>query len=171
MTRRGLIQQAFFFAGQGGNKLPVYEVCDALNRRTELHERLIQIQGLLVSTEEGASLRSARCHKKIAIDGIEWIPQIHLEFSPAEVGDLRDSKDEVLEAPFRQAMEMAAKKTPKPTALEVVYLGRFLTRARFYPYQAQWGTMGNGFGHLAMFPASLVVKRVTGVRFLTERRK
>jgi len=76
--------------------LSTYEVLEELEPFLITQDRLVQIQGLLVSTKEGASLRSGRCHQKIAIDGIEWIPQIHLEFSPAEVGDLRDSKDEVL---------------------------------------------------------------------------
>lgn len=140
--------------------LPAISVCEVLTNPIQWNGRLVEIRGVV---DYGLRPESI-CSQQFVTEGHVWPQAIDLREAREGDGSI-DSKWVVGSLSYddfiRGERSSKRKRAANTTA---VFIGRLITREKYTLVKTGYGLLGNGFGHLGVFPVQLVVYGVKDVK-------
>lgn len=151
------------FAQHGGNGRPL-NICEVLKRLNGYRGKVVTVTGRLYVSREIAILEGVGCARKFVTDGHVWPPAINLvgSDSPPQQDDHPVSFETEV-GTMRRLIDLG-KQAQGGKEVWVTLVGQIRARKKYVPVHTRYGAMWNGYGHLAVNPAELVIKALIDAR-------
>jgi hypothetical protein len=155
--------------GASTPKLNEFSVCGLMAKLKSQRQKIIRVRGELFAGSEITALGDQACGKPFTAGGIKWATAVDLVSSDYRPGGGEPRAPFVTEPAVmaRLASTVAERKRLGRNGKVLITVTGFLrVRDKYIPMTTGYGVQGNGYGHLGVYPAQLVIKAIEDITIL-----
>ncbi len=154
-------------SGNRASEMKDLSVCDLMSRLTKERYKVVKVHGELYSSSEITALGSDPCATQFTAGGVRWPAALDLVSSEYRT-DPKERAAPFVTDPAAMARLRAAiaerNRLNRGAKLIVTITGFLRARQKYVRMMTGYGSQGNGYGHLGLYPAQLVIKTVDDIR-------
>lgn len=138
-------------------------VCEVLPKLGSYRGKMVALRGRLYVGEEVFFLKGVDCPRTFVTDGHKWPPAIDLTGSDERIPSGERPIQFDTEEDAAKKLHEISQKARSGREVWVTVIGQLRVRKKYVPVHTNYGILWNGYGHLGVYPAQLVIRTLKDV--------